>query len=138
MSDPSPILAMRAGLGALFAADAALGALMGGTVRLYDEPPRGAKPVYAMFGDAEVVDDSVDGAQRHRHTHRLVVFARPGSTRTGLDAAARMAALVAGAAPPLPGHVLVRLNVQSVSVRRDESTGEARAVLVLDAVTEAA
>ncbi len=61
MSDPSPLLAFRAGVLTRFAADAALKALLGGSVRLYDEPPRGAVPVYALFGESEIRDDSVDG-----------------------------------------------------------------------------
>lgn len=79
MSDPGPLLALRAGLIGRFAADAALAALLGGRVRLYDEPPRGTLPVYALFGDAEITDDSVDGAERHRHSHAIVVIAQAGS-----------------------------------------------------------
>jgi hypothetical protein len=52
----SPLLALRAGILARLGGDAALAALMGGVVRLYDEPPRGATPVYALFGDGEVRD----------------------------------------------------------------------------------
>ena len=60
MSDPSPLLALRAGLIARFSADAGLAALLGGHVRLYDEPPRGAPPVYALWEEAaiEVTFDS--------------------------------------------------------------------------------
>ena len=132
---PSPLLAMRAALIARFSTDAALARLMGG-VRLYDEPPRGAVPVYAMFGDAEIRDDSVDGACRHLHSHDLVVFARAGSARTALDAAERMAALVAEPGLALTGHALVTLRVRALSARRDARTGEARATLTLEAVTE--
>jgi hypothetical protein len=53
----SPLLALRAGLLAYLAADTPLAALMGGRLRLYDEPPRGAAPVYALFGPSEVSDD---------------------------------------------------------------------------------
>ena len=49
MSDPGPLLALRAGLIARFAADAALAALLGGRVRLYDEPPRGTLPVLSLI-----------------------------------------------------------------------------------------
>lgn len=63
MSDPGPLLALRAGLIVRFAADAALAALLGGRVRLYDEPPRGTLPVYALFGESEITDASVDGAE---------------------------------------------------------------------------
>lgn len=100
MSDPGPLLALRAGLIARFAADAALAALLGGRVRLYDEPPRGTLPVYALFGESEITDASVDGAERHRHSHAIAVIAQAGSVRTALDAAARMAALLADGATP--------------------------------------
>ena len=55
MSDPSPLLALRAGLIARLSGDAALAALLGGKVRLHDEPPRGSLPVYALFGEAEIL-----------------------------------------------------------------------------------
>ena len=133
---PSPLLAMRAALIARFSTDPALARLMGGTFRLYDEPPVGAQPVFALFGDAEIRDDSVDGAVRHLHSHALVVFARPGSVRTALDAAERMSRLVADPPLALTGHALVTLRVQAIAARRDERTGEARATLTLQAVTE--
>ena len=49
MTRSSPLLALRAGLLARLGGDARLAALMGGRLRLYDEPPRGAAPVYALF-----------------------------------------------------------------------------------------
>ncbi|GJE40106.1 DUF3168 domain-containing protein [Methylobacterium persicinum] len=136
MSDPSPLLAMRAGLITRFAADQALIALLGGSARLYDEPPRGALPVYALFGDGEVRDDSVDGAGRHLHRHELAVIARPGSARTALDAAARMAALLEATDMPLQGCRLVTIRVSALRATRDPRTGEARASLTVEAVTE--
>lgn len=131
-----PLLALRAALIGLFAADAELARLMGGRVRIHDEPPPGAAPVYALFGEAAVQDDSVDGALRHRHSHALVLVARPGSARTALDAVDRMAALVAERPPRLAGHTLVLLRATAIAVRRDERSGEARATLTLEAVTE--
>jgi hypothetical protein len=136
MTDPSPLLALRAGLIARFSADAALAALLGGRVRLYDEPPPGALPVYALFGDAEIRDDSVDGAERHRHSHAIGVIARPGSVRTALDAAERMAALLGDTGLPLTGCRLVTLRVGAIRAHRDPRTGEARANLTVEAVTE--
>jgi len=136
VSDPSPLLALRAGLIARFSGDAALAALLGGKVRLHDEPPRGSVPVYALFGEAEIADDSVDGAERHRHSHAIAVIAKPGSVRTALDAAERMAALLADAALPLQGCRLVTLRVRAIRATRDARTGEARATLALEAVTE--
>lgn len=133
----SPLLALRAGILARLGGDAALAALMGGMVRLYDEPPRGATPVYALFGDGEVRDDSVQGARRHRHALALHVIAKPGSTRTALDAAERIAALLDDAALSLTGHALVLLRLGTLTAARDERTGEARATLRFEAVTEA-
>lgn len=138
MTDPSPLLALRAGLIARFTPDAALAALLGGRVRLYDEPPRGAPPVYALFGDAGIEDDSVDGAERHRHSHEIAVIAKPGSVRTALDAAERMAALLSDAVMPLAGCRLVTLRVRAIRAHRDARTGEARASLTIEAVTETA
>ncbi|MGU3536715.1 DUF3168 domain-containing protein [Methylobacterium sp. A54F] len=129
---------MRAALLAYLATDATLAALMGGAFRLHDEPPRGSVPVYALFGDAEVRDASVDGAARHAHTLQLVVFARAGSARTGLDAAERMARLITDANLAPAGHAVVTLRVRALSAARDERTGEARSTLTLEAVTEAA
>lgn len=136
MSGPSPLLALRAGLIARFSTDAGLRALLGGSARLYDEPPLGALPVYALFGDCEIRDDSVDGAERHLHAHEIVVIARPGSVRTALDAAERMAALLGDAAMPLQGCRLITLRVRALKAGRDPRTGEARASLTVEAVTE--
>ena len=134
----APLLALRGAIVAHLAGDAALAALMGGRVRLLDEPPRGSAPVYAVFGDGEARDDAVDGARRHRHALALVVFARPGSIRTALEAAERIAVLLDDAPLSLDGHALILLRVEAMAARRDERTGEARATLTLAAVTEAA
>ncbi len=131
-----PLLALRAGILARLGGDAALAALMGGVVRLYDEPPRGASPVYALFGDGEIRDDSVEGARRHRHSLALHVIAKPGSARTALDAAERIAALLDDAALGLDGHALVLLRLSALAAARDERTGDARATLTFGAVTE--
>ncbi|GJE56707.1 DUF3168 domain-containing protein [Methylobacterium thuringiense] len=133
----SPLLAMRAAILARLGGDAALAALMGGVVRLYDEPPRAALPVFALFGDGEARDDSVDGARRHLHTLALVVFGKRGSTRSALDAAERIAALLDEAGLTLAGHALVSLRVESIAGHRDQSSGETRATVTLKAVTEA-
>ncbi|GJE49759.1 hypothetical protein GOFOIKOB_2799 [Methylobacterium tardum] len=78
----------------------------------------------------------MDGAERHRHSHAIAVIAQAGSVRTALDAAARMATLLADAALPLAGCRLVTLRVRAIKARRDARTGEARASLTVEAVTE--
>ncbi|MCE4223087.1 DUF3168 domain-containing protein [Methylobacterium sp. C25] len=133
----SPLLPLRAALLATLSGDAALAEAMGGTVRIHDEPPFGSAPVYAIFGDAEARDDSVDGARRHQLDLSLVVFGQRGSTRSALDAAERIVALLDEAALTLVGHALVSLRVTSTATRRDERTGEIRATVTLKAVTEA-
>jgi hypothetical protein len=135
-SPTSPLLALRAAILAYLATDAPLARLMGGSLRLADEPPRGVGPVYALFGDAEIRDDSVDGARRHRHALGLTVFARPGALRSAVDAAERMADLLHDAPLVLSGHALVRLDLEAIAVRRDPASGEARATLTLRAITE--
>ena len=138
MTRPSPLLALRAGLLARLGGDARLTALMGGRLRLYDEPPRGAAPVYVLFGPSEVSDDSVDGARRHRHAFALIVLAKPGSVRSALEVAEHIAASLDEADLVLSGHVLVLLRLRSLAGLRDERTGEARATLSFEAVTEVA
>lgn len=133
-----PLMSLRAAILARVGGDAALAALMGGVVRLYDEPPRGAHPVYAVFGPAEARDDAVDGAQRCVHSLALIVYGRPGSARSALDAAERMGALLTEAPPTPGGHALILLRAQAIQAARDERTGETRATLTLQAVTEVA
>ncbi|GEO98323.1 DUF3168 domain-containing protein [Methylobacterium haplocladii] len=132
----SPLLAMRAAILGRLRGDAGLAASMGGAVRLYDEPPATAVPVYAVFGNGEARDDSVDGARRHLHTLALVIFGRPRSTRSALDATERIAALLDDAALTLSGHALITLRVESIAAHRDARSGETQATLTLKAVTE--
>jgi uncharacterized protein DUF3168 len=68
-----PILALRAAILSHLSGDAELATLMGGTVRLYDEPPRAAEPVYAVFGDAAARDWPSDGGRGHEHALAIVV-----------------------------------------------------------------
>ncbi len=111
---------------------------MGGVLRLYDEPPRGAAPVYAVFGDGLVRDDSVDDAQRHTHRLALIVHGKPGSARSACEAAERIAALLVDIDPELDGHRLVTLRVAEIAAIRDDATGATRAVLTIEAISEVA
>ncbi len=139
MTNPitNPILALRGAILAHVQTDAALAALMGGTVRLYDEPPRASEPVYAVFSDAAARDWSTGSDAGHAHEAAVVVWAREGGARSGLDAAARLAALLHDTALPLDGHRLVSLRVAAIETARDDKTGLARATVRLTALTEA-
>lgn len=134
----SPLLPLRAAIRAACLADATLAGLMEGAVRLYDEPPRAAAPVYAVFGDALARDASTSSERGHEQELAIVVWANPGSAASALAVADRMAALLDDASLALAGHRLVLLAVSAVEVDRDPETSLARATLRLRAVTEAA
>jgi hypothetical protein len=134
----SPILALRRAILEAASGDAELMALMGGTLRLYDEPPRNAEPVYALFGDVTAQDWSTDTDRGHEQDLTIVVWSERGSARTGLSAAERFAALLDDAPLILDGHRLVNLRVSEIASARDKDTQLARVTLHLRAVTERA
>ena len=133
-----PILALRKAILTHLAADAALTTAMGGTLQLYDEPPRGVLPVYAHFGDAVARDWSSDLVEGHEQTLAILIWARPGSGASALLVADRMQTLLHDAPLALDDHHLVNLRVASCEIGRDERAGLARATLRLRAVTERA
>ena len=134
----SPILALRQALLAALAGDAELAGLMGGAVRLHDEPPRAAEPVYAVFGSGSARDASTGTERGHEHDAAITVWAKPGSARTALLAAERMAERLHDADRALDGHRLVLLRVAALEADRDGEANLARATLRLKAVTEVA
>jgi hypothetical protein len=131
-----PVLALRAAILARLSADPALATLMGGAVRLHDEAPRGAEPVSAVFGTADAKDWSSDGSRGHEQAAAVVVYAKPGSALSGVQAAERIAELLDDASLALLGHRLVALRVVAFAADRDESSNLARATVHLRAVTE--
>ena len=133
----SPILALRAAILARAAADAELVALMGGALRLYDEPPRAAEPVYAVFGDVTAQDWSTDFSRGHEQDLDIVVWSERGGARAALAAAERFATILDDAPLALDGHRLVNLRVTALASERDEDTRLIRVTVSLRAVTEA-
>ncbi|GGK29830.1 DUF3168 domain-containing protein [Salinarimonas ramus] len=136
MSAPGPILALRTAILAALAADTILADLFGGSLRLHDEPPRGARPVYATFGRVVARDASGEGVRAHWQEAEIVVWSRPGSAAAGLAVADRIATLLDDSDLALVGHRLVRLRVAESGATRDAATGAARAWLRLAAFTE--
>jgi len=132
----SPVLALRRAVLAVAENDAELLALMGGTLRLHDEPPRAAAPVYAVFGDVTAQDWSTDFDRGHEQDATVVVWAERGSARTALAVAERFASILDDAALSLDGHRLVNLRVTELSAERDKDTQLTRVSLRLRAVTE--
>jgi hypothetical protein len=132
----SPILALRAAILAHATADAELVALFGGTLRLHDEPPRAAAPVYALFAAATAADWSTDLDRGHEQDVTIAVFGSEGSARDALLVAERLAHLLDGADLALAGHRLVNLRAVETRAAEDEASGFAKAALRLRAVTE--
>lgn len=133
----SPVLALRRAILAAAAVDAELKTLMGGSLRLYDEPPRGAEPLYALFGDVTAEDWSTDFDRGHEQDLTIAVWSERGGARTALAAAERFAATLDDAPLSLDGHRLVNLRVTELASTRDKDTQLTRVSLRLRAVTEA-
>ncbi len=102
----SPVLALRRAVLDIAANDEELKTLMGGTLRLYDEPPRGAEPVYALFGDVKAEDWSTDLDRGHEQHLTL------------------------------DSHCLVNLRMTELASERDKDTQLTRVTLRFRAVTE--
>jgi hypothetical protein len=134
----SPVLALRRAILDVASVDTELMSLMGGTLRLYDEPPRNVEPVYALFGDVTAQDWSTDTDRGHEQDLTLVVWSERGSTRNGLAAAERFAALLDDASLDLDAHRLVNLRVTEIASARDKDTQLSRVTLRLRAITERA
>jgi len=132
----SPVLSLRRAIIDAASGDAELRALMGGSLRLYDEPPRGAEPGYALFGDVKAEDWSTDLDRGHAQSVDLVIWSEKGGARTALMAADRFFAILDDAPLTLDGHRLVNLRVTELASARDKETGLARVTLSLRAVTE--
>jgi hypothetical protein len=132
----SPILALRRAILDRAAIDAELLGLMGGSLRLYDEPPRAASGIYALFGDVKAADWSTDSDRGHEQDLAIVVWAQPGSARDALAAAERMAAILDDAPLALDGQRLINLRVTEIASMRDKDSQLVRATLRLRAVTE--
>jgi hypothetical protein len=132
----SPVLALRRAILDAAAADAELRALMGGSLRLYDEPPRGAEPVYALFSDVRAADWSTDFDRGHEQSFGIVVWSERGGARTALAVAERFAATLDDAPLVIDGHRLINLRVTELASERDKDTQLTRVSLRLRAVTE--
>ena len=132
----SPILALRRAILNAAAGDAELASLMGGALRLYDEPPRGSEPVYAVFGDVSAQDWSTDTDRGHEQDLSIIIWSERGSARAALSVAERFDAILDDAPLVLAGHRLVNLRVTEISAERDKDTQLSRITLHLRAVTE--
>ena len=133
----SPLLPLRAAIVSRCASDTPLAGLMGGTAAIHDEPPRGAPPLYALFGDVELRDLSTSSGSGHEQDLSILIWAKPGSAATAIAVADRLLELLDGAPLALSGQRLVSLSMTGLDARRDAETNLARVALRLRAVTEA-
>lgn len=134
MSDA--ILALRKAVLATLTADTALTTLLGGP-RIHDEPPRAAKGLYVVFGDADALDWSTGSDRGCEQTLRLVVWAaETASAVTALEAGARIEALLHEGALTLTGHRLINLRSTESAMAREPKTGLQKLTLSFRAVTE--
>jgi hypothetical protein len=131
-----PVLAVRQAIVSFLQADSVLSSLMGGVVRLYDEPPRALEPVYAVFGPVILRDVASDGGESHEQDCELVVWSSAGSARPGLIIADRIAALLHDADLTLTDHHLVLLRLTEMRVGRDDKSNLARIVLRFRVLTQ--
>ncbi len=134
----SPVLSLRRAILDAASADAELRTLMGGAVRLHDEPPRGAEPVYALFGDVTAQDWSTDLDRGHEQALSIAVWSERGGAQTALMVAERLAAILDDAPLTLEAHRLINLRVTELASERDKDSGLVRVTLRLRAVTEMA
>ncbi len=132
----SALLALREAVQARLKADAPLAGLMGGEVRLHDEPPRAARDLYAVWGEASARDWSTGSGTGAQHAFSIAIWSVEGSARPALAAAARMAAILHEAALAPAGHRLVTLRAAAAETARDRASGRVRVVLRFTALTE--
>jgi hypothetical protein len=132
----SPVLALRRAILDRAEEDAELISLMGGALRLHDEPPRAAMPVYAVFGDVTAQDWSTDTDRGHEQNLSIVVWGEKGSARDALAAAERFSDILDDTALALDGHRLINLRVTELASARDKDSQLVRVTLRLRAVTE--
>jgi hypothetical protein len=134
----SPVLALRRAILDAAALDADLRALMGGALRLYDEPPRGSEPVYALFSDVRATDWSTDHDRGHEQDLGIVVWSERGGAQMALAVAEWFDAILDQVSLALDGHRLINLRVTELVSERDKDTQLTRVTLRLRAVTEVA
>lgn len=136
MSDGS-ILALRKAIIAYLSGDTVLATLMGGSVRLYDEPPRAIEGVYAVFGNATLNDTSTYSTRMFEQECDIITWGKAGLASSALAAANRIAELLHDAPLTLSGLQLISLSVKQTDIKRERASGLTRATVSLTAVTEA-
>jgi hypothetical protein len=127
--------ALRAAIHDALAADAPLGALLGGP-KVYDEPPRGAAFPYVTLGEARVTDFSAGGEPGEEHQLTLHGWSRQGGHREAHLIAGALLQALDDAPLSLADHRLVNLRFAVADVRREADGRTYHALVRFRAVTE--
>lgn len=131
-----PVLALRRAIHVRLTGDAALVALLGGP-RIYEEAPRAARGLYALFGDVKAEDWSTGSDQGCEQRFEIVLWgAETASASAMLAAADRICDLLHEASLGLTGHRLVNLRHLTCAVERDARTSLPRTTLGFRCTTE--
>ncbi len=131
------LLELRKAIITYLAGDTVLATLMGGTVRIYDEPPRAIEGVYAVFGNASASNTSTYSTPIFEQECDVIVWGKAGLASAALAAAERIAVLLHDAPLALNGIQLISLFVKQTDIKRERASGLSRATISLMAVTEA-
>ena len=132
----NPILALKAAIHTVLAADTALRTLLGGASKIFDETPRGTPFPFATFGTFIASDNSTSSDRGHETKFDLLVWSRDGSTRQALLIADRIEALLHDAPLTLAGQHLVSLLMSEADTALERDGETTRITLQFRAVTE--
>lgn len=130
-------LALQAAIHAALVGDAELVGLLGGA-RVHDRAPRGAAHPFAAFGEAGARPIDGDLPPLVEHRLALEVHSTAEGRAEAAAIAARIEAVLSGAALPLDGHRLVSLSLADRGLREARDRKSVVASLRFRAVTEVA
>jgi len=129
--------ALRAAIHHALSNDAPLAALLGGA-KVYDEPPRGARPPYVTIGEARVSDASAGDDDAEEHQLTLHAWSHQGGHREAHLIAGALLQALDDAPLALDGHLLVNLRFALADIRRESDGRTYHAAVRFRAVTEPA
>lgn len=135
MSDPThPVRALQQALRSHLAAQPAITATLGQAI--YETAPRGAKPPFIAFGDANVRDAGSTEGEAVTVEFDVVAHAAEHGTHSALDIVADMEAALRLPMTAPAGHHLVSIEIRQGVVRHDATRNLTRASLRLRAFLE--
>ena len=128
--------ALQTALYGLLANDAPLLALLGGTPRIYDFPPREPAYPHLTLGTVFSRDWSTATESGEEHTLLISVWSRTAGKQQVQAILARLRARLGDAVLTLAGYHLVNIRLVSAEVRRDVDGETVQGIARLRAITE--